>query len=163
MTERPLLTIAQVVEQFDLSRATVRRGIERGRFNGAHKDRQGRWLVPVESLIAEGVKPRKTWLKEVATEHAHEGAQTAHDTLKPLQDKVATELAHRDNELAQSAARITSLEAELVAEKRLREAAERNADDLRIALRMIESKPTTSVQLQPAEKHRKRWWHRASN
>lgn len=159
MTERPLLTIAQVIEQFDLSRATVRRGIESGRFKGAHKDRQGRWIVPVESLIAEGVKPRNSWLKDVATEHAHERAQSAHDMLIPIQEKVATELAHIEDELAQERFKVTQLEAQLEAERRLREASERNAQDLRSAMRMIEARmPPESAGsvMKPAH----RWWKR---
>jgi len=156
---RPLLTIAQVVEQFNLSRATVRRGIESGRFHNAHKDVQGRWLVPVESLIAEGIKPRKSWLKEVASEQA----QVPHDEDKPLLNKVASELAQplneRANELAQNASRIAQLETELRAEKQLRAAAERNADDLRSALRMIESRPPNESSI-TAEKPRRRWWSR---
>lgn len=148
MTSRPLLTIAQVVEQFDVSRATVRRGIENGRFPGATKDAQGRWAVPVEALVAGGIKPRKTWLNE----GAHELAQGARKVAEPLQTLVAAERAHSESERAQSASRIAQLEAELSAEKQLRAAAERNADDLRSAMRMLEAAPTA-----PAPRERRRW------
>jgi len=164
MTERPLLTIAQVVDQFELSRATVRRGIESGKFDGAHKDLQGRWLVPVTALIAAGVKPRKTWITEVATERVHKHTQDAHLVAAPNENKVAAELAHTDNERAHEhahrATRIAQLETELAAEKCLREAAERNAEDLRTAMRMIESsqpKQTAGAEM-PAP--RRRWWQR---
>lgn len=155
MTSRPLLTIVQVVEQFDVSRATVRRGIENGRFPGAAKDSQGRWMVPVEALIASGIKPRKTWL----TEGTHERAHGSQEVANPLQNLVAAERAHSANEHAHNASRITQLEAELSAEKLLRAAAERNAEDLRTALRMIEARPSpapAATTVQP----RKRWWQR---
>jgi len=154
---RPILTIAQVIEQFDTSRATVRRGIENGRFPGAAKDAQGRWTVPVEALIASDIKPRKTWLNELAHEQAHGGvhelAQGAQKVSEPLQEWVATERAH-------NASRIAQLEAELSAEKHLRAAAERNAEDLRIAMRMIESRPSESLMQNAETKTRKRWWQR---
>lgn len=157
MSSRPILTIAQIVEQFDVSRATVRRGIDSGRFTGASKDSAGRWIVPVEALIAEGVKPRKTWLNE----SAHELAQGAHPVSDPIQTIVATELDQgHSHELAHNASRIAQLEAELSAEKHLRAAAERNAEDLRIAMRMIESRPSESLMQNAETKTRKRWWQR---
>lgn len=156
MTSRPLLTIAQIVDQFDVSRATVRRGIDNGRFPGATKDGQGRWTVPVEALVADGVKPRKTWLDAGAHEHAHTGAhELAQGTQKvadPLQTLVATERAH-------DASRIAQLEAELSAEKQLRAASERNADDLRTALRMIEASPARNNET-AEQPRRRRWWQR---
>ena len=159
MTSRPLLTIAQVVEQFDVSRATVRRGIDNGRFPGATKDGQGRWAVPVEALVAGGIKPRKTWLNEHAHGGAHELAQGAQKVVEPLQALVATERAHSENERAHNASRIAQLEAELSAEKQLRAAAERNADDLRTALRMIEAAPSPAPEAATTQP-RKRWWQR---
>src|SRR5699024_8220842 len=38
MSKRPDFTIAQVTEQFDVSRSTVRRGLNNGRFPNATKD-----------------------------------------------------------------------------------------------------------------------------
>jgi len=165
MPNRPLLTIAQVVDQFDLSRATVRRGIDSGKFEGAHKDAQGRWIVPVEALVVAGIKPRKTWLDNGAHEHAQHGAhehnQSAHSLTDPIQTKVATEHVQSKNELAHHASRIAQLEAELSTEKQLRAAAERNSEDLRTALRMIEAgttAPATADSSASANKQRRRWW-----
>lgn len=165
MTVRPSLTIAQVVDQFDLSRATVRRGIESGKFVNASKDDQGRWRIPVESLVAAGVKPRQTWLNRsaetVAVERAHKPPQGAHVTTDPNVSVVANDLPHAHDEhaheLAQRASRIIQLEAELVSERRLREASERNVDDLRMALRMIDAAPAHSA---VAESPKRRWWKR---
>lgn len=163
MADRPLLTIAQAIEQFDLSRATLRRGIESGRFPHATKDEQGRWNVPIDDLVAAHVTPRKTWLIEHANEGVHlDQNEHAHNALSPahsLQTLVASELAHTENkhahELAHRDTRIVQLEAELSAEKRLREAAEQNSADLRTAMRMIES--TASIK---APDPRRRWWQR---
>jgi len=159
VSSRPILTIAQIVEQFDVSRATVRRGIDSGRFTGASKDSAGRWIVPVEALIAEGVKPRKTWLNE----SAHELAQGAHPVSDPIQTIVATELDQgHSHELAHNASRIAQLEAELSAEKQLRAAAERNAEDLRTAMRMLDAGPTQTPDTAPASgPRRRRWWQRS--
>lgn len=155
MSERPKLTIAQAIEQFDLSRATMRRGIESGKFTGSTKDPQGRWLVPVDALVAAGIKPRKTWLTGLASERAHELTQGAHSLASPSGLQVAGELAHSESELAHRASRIAQLEAELAAEKRLRESAERNAEDLRSAMRMIEAGTQT-----PEPSPRRKWWKR---
>lgn len=163
MVTRPSLTIAQAIEQFNLSRTTVRRNIESGRFPNATKDTQGRWTIPVDDLVAAGVLPRKTWLNEPAHEGGHLAHhEHAHNALTPaqsLQSLMANELAHPENEraheLAHRETRIAQLEAELTAEKRLREAAETNANDLRTAMRMIEATANTTDPHQ-----RRRWWRR---
>lgn len=157
MSERPKLTLAQIVEQFEISRATLRRGIESGRFPHAKKDPQGRWVVPVDDLIAAQVKGRKTWLNEDAHEPAHEGghpvhnelAQGTHNPLGPSVSAVATELAHLKNELAHEQARREL--AERVAEERLS-----HIESLSTALKMIEA--STSPAAPPP---RKKWWQRS--
>lgn len=166
MPTRPALTIAEVIEQFDLSRATVRRGIENGKFPHAAKDAHGRWTVPVDDLIAARVSPRKTWLSEPAHEGGHpaqhEHAQGMLNPAQSLHPLVATELAHPYNEhaheLAQRDTRIAQLEAQLTTETRLREAAELNAEDLRTAMRMLEAGPTNPASSTPNP--RRRWWQR---
>lgn len=173
MPERPSLTIAQVVAQFDISRATVRRGIESGRFPGAHKDVQGRWLVPVDDLIGEHIKPRRSWINDPAHEGGHparseqsHGAEAAETVVASEHAQSAIEHAQK---LAQRDTRIAQLEAQLGAEKQLRAAAERNADDLRAALRMLEVAPATARAQAPVAavpnpadetQPRRRWWQR---
>lgn len=153
MSSRPLLTITQIVEQFNVSRATVRRGIEKGRFPGVSKDSAGRWVVPIDALISDGVKPRKTWLDELAHGDQKE--------VNPLQPLVAAERAHYENDrtpdLAHNTSRIAQLEAELSAERQLRMAAERNAEDLRTAIRMLES---GRPQQGSRRGSKQRWWQR---
>lgn len=174
---RPTLTIAQAVDQFEISRATLRRGIDSGRFPNAAKDSGGRWGIPLDDLIGAGVKGRKTWLNEGAHQGAHQGGhpahndhpQGAHNPAGPLQKLVASELAHEDarelaqgarelaHELAEERRRVALLEAQLEGEKQLRAAAERNADDLRSAMRMIEAGTTSP----PVDQPRRRWWQRS--
>lgn len=168
MSERPKLTLAQIVEQFEVSRATLRRGIESGRFPHAEKDTQGRWVVPVDDLIAAQVKGRKTWLNEGTHERAHEGSHPAHDEHAqgahippdPTVSEVASELAHLKNELAHERAHREA--AERIAEER-----QKHIETLNTALRMLESAPRP--QPDPAvisnskngEKSiRRRWWQR---
>lgn len=52
-TPRPRLTISQAVEQFEVSRSTVKRGLNSGRYPGAERDDSGAWLMPVEALHRE--------------------------------------------------------------------------------------------------------------
>lgn len=170
MSERPKLTLAQIVEQFEISRATLRRGIESGRFPHAKKDPQGRWVVPVDDLIAAQVKGRKTWLNEGAHERAHEGghpahneyAQGAHIPPDPTVSAVASELAQLKNELAHERAHREA--AERIAEER-----QKHIETLNTALRMLESappsqpEPTVIRESNNGDKpSRRRWWQRRS-
>lgn len=163
MTQRPRLTINEAVDQFQTSRATLRRGIDAGRFPGASKDTTGRWSIPLTDLLAAGIPARKTWLTEdaqgVAHQGAHEQPQSAQNSRKTMKTKVNGELAHQgaqgvthehpDTTLLRQ--RIALLEQRLEQERLLKEAAERNAQDLRSTVRMLENK--TSAPL-------RRWWSR---
>lgn len=149
MSERPKLTLAQIVEQFEISRATLRRGIESGRFPHAKKDPQGRWVVPVDDLIAAQVKGRKTWLNEGAHEGGHpahdEHAQGAHIPSDPSVSAVASELAQLKNELAHE-------RAQKEAAQQLADERGKHIETLNTALKMIEAAPGKAP--------RRRWWQR---
>lgn len=139
MSKRPKFTIAQITEQFDLSRSTVRRGINNGRFPNATKDHHGRWIVPVDDVLNAGYKPRKTWLNEGSHDHGHEpGSQSGHDHGQGSQtlsddnkQAVATDHGQLENELAHERAQVDKLKALLEAERA-------HVESLRMALRMIE-------------------------
>ncbi|WP_216363542.1 hypothetical protein, partial [Subtercola boreus] len=59
------------------------------------------------------------------------------------------------------------LQVQIDSERQLRAAAERNADDLRMSLRMIEASPASSLPSPTAaisdESRPKRWWTRRAN
>lgn len=151
MSKRPEFTIAQITEQFDVSRSTVRRGINNGRFPNATKDHHGRWLIPVDDVLNAGYKPRKTWFNEGSHDHGHEpGSQGGHDhghgSQNPVEankQAVVSDHGQLENELAHERAQVDKLKALLEAERA-------HVESLRMALRMIEpGKPIPSDEPTP--------------
>lgn len=147
-----------------MSRSTVRRYREQGKFPNAFKDSSGAWKIPLEDLLAVGWKPNAP-------------AQSEPVSAPPEPDKSIND-------------KVLELEQALMLERVKREAAEQanmqmkaNLEDLRTAMRMIEAKPVSgpvslpepakglptepaSARLpeqpqEPAEQPKKRrWWHR---
>jgi hypothetical protein len=152
---RPQLSVSAAIEAFDIERRTLQRLLATGQLSGATKDSRGRWLIPVETLHMAGFDARKTWISD-ATKSTTRRVSVATRTRQPLQNTghdSATDVATaRDTDATELRNRVTQLEAQLDHEQRLREAIERNAEDLRTSLRMLEAgTPPT---------HRQRWWHR---
>lgn len=140
-SKRPDFTIAQIVEQFKVSRSTVRRGLNDGRFPQAKKDHHGRWMIPIDDILQAGFPARKTWLNESAQEP---DSLAGHEPPKPTQS--SSELndqagfmnqVHLEKELAHERAQVDKLKALLDAERS-------HVESLRMALRMIEPRRTTS-------------------
>lgn len=154
---RPRLSVSAAVEAFEIERRTLQRLLSAGRLDGAIKDERGRWLIPVEALHAAGFGARKTWISDATNDatvsrqdatRRDNDATRAPETFEKTGHDSATRVATNDaTELRQ---RVTQLEQQLETERRLREASERNADDLRMSLRMLEAGPT------PARG--RRWW-----
>ena len=144
MSKRPKFTIAQVVDQFEVSRSTLRRGITSERFPNATKDHHGRWLIPVDDVLNAGYKPRKTWLNKSSHDHGHEpGSQGVHDhgqgsqtSVDDNRQAVVSDHGQLENELARERAQVDKLKALLEAERA-------HVESLRMALRMIEPGPNT--------------------
>lgn len=152
---RPSWTIAEAAERCGVSRSTVRRYRESGRFPNAYKDPFGVWKIPLPDLLAVGWK-----------------------VVDPSADTPDVEAPATD-------VRVVELEAELAVERAKREAAERVAamaethlEDMRRALRMLEgakpmdpvsepeppaepvlSAPADVPPNNPMEPPRRRWWH----
>lgn len=125
MSNRPSWTLSEAAERTGASRSTIRRYRETGKFPNAYKGTDKQWRVPIEDLLASGLTlsgqaqvEQVTTLSEQPIEHAPE----------PLSERV------RELEalLAVERARAAGLE-------RVAAAAEANAADLRMALRMIEA------------------------
>jgi hypothetical protein len=126
MTERPSWTLSRAAEECGVSRDTLKRRRAAGEFPNAYMDTRGKWLIPVNDLLAAGFKP---------------GGNTAvHENDAPVQAPVQVPDS-RASELVQQ---VQLLQVQLEAERNMRQAAERNADDLRLALRMIEAAPSRS-------------------
>lgn len=130
---RPSWSISEAAERCGVSRSTVRRYREAGRFPSAFKDTAGGWMIPLPDLLAVGWKPN-------APEPEPALSQPSEQPSSPALEE-----------------RIRELEQALSSERAARESAEslaasfrQNAEDLRMALRMIEG-PKLIAPEQPVE------------
>ena len=110
----PMVSLAEAVNESSKSRGTIRRWITEGKIEGAIKTDTG-WRIPIASLVTSGAWDGQT---------------------KPADGKAIEERTDKVSELELELVRVRL---ELNSEKKLREAAERNADDLRFAMRMLTS------------------------
>ena len=110
----PMVSLAEAVNESSKSRGTIRRWIAEGKIEGAFKTDSG-WRIPIASLVTSGAWDGQT---------------------KPEDGKSIEEKTDKVSELEIELVRVRL---ELNSEKKLREAAERNADDLRFAMRMLTS------------------------
>jgi len=108
----PMVSLAEAVNESSKSRGTIRRWITEGKIEGAIKTDTG-WRIPIASLVTSGAWDGQT---------------------KPADGKAIEEKTDKVSELELELVRVRL---ELNSEKKLREAAERNADDLRFAMRML--------------------------
>lgn len=116
-------TLTEAAQQCSVSRSTIRRYRESGKFPNAEK-LNGQWVIPVSDLIAAGLNPgRPSPPDEQPTE--------ATDQPTPEQPNQTQEIAELRAQLAIEQAHRQA--AEQVAAER-----ERSLNDLRQALRMIE-------------------------
>jgi len=154
--QRPSWTLSEAAQHCSVSRSTVRRYRETGKFPNAVKDPERGWIVPVGDLLAAGLRPGRS---APLSEHAQSENGPAHD-------------------LAQ---RVIQLETQLTVERAQRAAVEqvaaereRSLADLRAALRMLEAGPTRPEPVSPVPvvplgpepipsvlpAARPRWWQR---
>jgi len=176
MKTRTKLTVSDAVNAFDVERRTLQRLLAANQFDGAYKDTRGRWMIPIEALHAAGFTARKTWIPDATTDATK--STTRHDTDAPPTRQTAEKqhksnttsgttsatdsATQRDSDATDLRHRIAQLEDQLDTEKRLREAAERNSDDLRSALRMLEAgRPQPATQTSGPTPSRRRWWQRS--
>ena len=164
MSNRPSWDLGESAERCGVSRSTVRRYREQGKFPNAFKDTTGAWKIPLEDLLAVGWKPNAP-------------AQSEPVSVTPEPDKSIND-------------KVLELEQALMLERVKREAAEQanmqmkaNLEDLRTAMRMIEAKPVSvpvseaepakGLPTEPAparlpeqpleateQPRKRRWWHR---
>ncbi len=155
--QRPLWTLSEAAQHCSVSRSTVRRYRETGKFPNAVKDPEHGWIVPVGDLLAAGLRPGRS---APLSEHAQSENGPAHDLAQRIQ-QLETQLTV---ERAQRAA------VEQVAAER-----EQSLVDLRAALRMLDAVPTRPEPVsavpvvppgpEPAPRvlpaARSRWWRRS--
>ena len=111
----PMVSLSEAARQTNKSRGTIRNWLVEGKVPGARRTEAG-WQIPVPSLVATGLWDRTTPADEIE---------------EPTEGDRVSEL---ESELARA-------RMELHSEKKLREAAERNAEDLRVAMRMLNAGP----------------------
>ncbi|THJ64480.1 helix-turn-helix domain-containing protein [Arthrobacter echini] len=137
MSNRPAFTLSEAAERTGTSRSTMRRYRETGKFPNAYKDTDRQWRVPVEDLLASGLVLSGQAQAEQVSAFSEQGQVAA-----PEQGERVREL---EALLALERARAEGLE-------RVAAAAEANAADLRMALRMIEAvRPERGEQAQPEQ------------
>lgn len=182
---RPRLTLSEAATATGVSRSTLRRRVESGRYATAVRDPVRGWLVPVEELLGDGLTlttigrsvSALTAPVSALSERAHNGSAEVSGS-EGVRDGPLNGRAHRDGvggptvvELAEQAQRVAVLEAELrgarevIVEVRHRaETAERallmltdgRVPDLAAAVAGAEAGAVSEVAL-PG---RPRWWQR---
>lgn len=125
MSNRPAFTLSEAAERTGTSRSTMRRYRETGKFPNAYKDTDRQWRVPVEDLLASGL----TLSGQAQPEQVSKPSEQA-QVLQP--EPLSERVRELEGLLALERARTEGLE-------RVASAAEANAADLRMALRMIEA------------------------
>ncbi len=132
----PTVSLAEAARHSPRSVATLRRWLNAGTIAGAERDpANGAWLIPIASLVEAGAWP--------STTPPDPEAEPAPDAA--LED--ALEDALEQLEAMTAVARASEVQARHQIE--LRELAERNADDLRTALRMLEAGPRPTPEKRP--------------
>lgn len=152
-------TLTEAAQQCSVSRSTIRRYRESGKFPNAEKQ-SGQWVIPVSDLITAGLNPGRPSPPDEQPEEPKE-----HTALE--QDDQAQEIAELRAQLAIEQAHRQAAE-QIAAER------ERSLNDLRQALRMIEpprqnlseevNESAQSEQPRPqpnsTPSNPKRWWSR---
>lgn len=155
--QRPQFTLTEAAKLTGVSRSTIRRRRESGKFPDAHRNEEGEWLIPLTNLLAAGLRP-------LSSERVHLEQEGELVTLTP-----PTPPAQPDHELAQ---RLHDAELELARERARVEGLERTlaesqgrVQDLQKAMAMLEApKPKVTVQPsqhrepRPAPPLKESWW-----
>ena len=140
MNAGPTVNLAEAARHSPRSVATLRRWLAAGTIAGAERDAvTGAWLIPIASLVEAGAWPTST---------PPEPHYDPDPTLQANADlEAALEDALAQIEAITAVARASEEQARHQIE--LRELAERNADDLRTALRMLEAGPRPTPEKRP--------------
>lgn len=134
-TPRPRLTILEAIREFEVSHATVKRGLRSGRYAEAAKDDEGVWRIPVESLHRE---------------HSPRSSTPEHQSTRPGQGEVSGghDLERRVMELEQA---LAIEQAERRAAERIAEVEAKRAELAERALLMIDAGAGRAAPAAPAE------------
>lgn len=137
-TDRPSWSLTQAAAETGISLSTLKRKKQGGAFPNAHKDHEGRWLIPVTDLIAAGLRPgRPRPPDQLST------AQTPTEPVSELRQELIDLLQQRtpDAELAEYRRRAEVAEAKLEGAQARLEERQRLVEALQSALRQLEAAP----------------------
>ena len=138
---RPSFTLSRAAQVTGVSRSTIRRYHEAGDFPNAWKTTKGVWMVPVEDLLAKGLKVGEAKTKTTLSEPAQDEPRAI---AVGMPTGVPEEVVNLRVELATERARRESAEALLIEVRR-------RADSLDMALKQIEAaKPAPAPTPPPA-------------
>lgn len=159
-------TLTQAAEQCSVSRSTIRRYRESGKFPNAEKI-GGQWRIPVTDLIAAGLRPGKPAPpEELPTEQAHPGQSksTEHDKeLEDLRTQLRIEQAQRKAAEQIAAERESALEDMRRAMRMLEGNSNRNVSEQSVGTEIENSVPvhrSNQQKEEPKPKKNKTWWRR---
>ena len=149
--QRPSFTISEAAKLTGVSRSTIRRRRETGKFPDAFRNPEGEWCIPLTNLLAVGLRP-------VSSERVHL-EETGHlvTLTPPAEPDRETENRLREAELALAAerARVEGLERTL-AESQGR------VQDLQKAMAMLEApkaaRPAPAEDRPATPPVKKTWW-----
>lgn len=83
MNTRPSWTITRAATECGVSRDTTKRRRAAGEFPNTHQDQQGRWLIPIDDLIAAGLRPRTPTPPDPAPPGMPQGRPRTHHRAAP--------------------------------------------------------------------------------
>ncbi len=160
---RPKWTLSEAAEHTGMSRSTLRRRLDQGKFPGAYRDQAKQWRIPLTDLLAAGITP----VQGVFTDIAQPENELAHDIAQVTQAPLEIRVIELENALSIERAHRAAAEQVAIAH-------EQRAKTAEMALRMLEpSRPTTAVAnvsdqvpaSPPAKKEEPakgpaRWWNR---
>lgn len=150
---RPVFTLREAAKRCGVSFSTIRRRREDGAFPNAYKTPDGQWVVPVEDLLAAGLKPTA----EPAQDQPRPGMltqQAQHAAYVPISaDQERIEQLERD--LARARAQIEVEQAHRAAAEQIAAERARSLEDLRTTIRLLEppqpaTAPPPSVRPKPS-------------
>ena len=176
LTTRPILGLSEAATATALHRRTITRMLADGRIIGAGKDDEGRWLIPVEALLAAGLKLHEPAPGNGGTGEAVEAG--AVDDWADLEQQHLNDLAIMRAEAKKHDELVEALQSTIRALESKSAALSANLDDLRLQVRMLapgsveqaarrlddeisRSHETSQKAAPTMPSKRLRWWHRA--
>lgn len=152
---RPTFNLSDAARLTGVSRSTMRRYREAGDFPNAYKNTDRQWMIPVEDLLARGLKLQGELSRAITLTEPAQALPQAGAVDMPT--GMAKELNDLRRELAVEQARRQGVE-ELLVEVR------RRADLAEMALKQLEAPktqepiPAPAAEAPATEELKRRWW-----